>query len=248
MSNNDMCKKNRALFSVFLVSLIAIVAVGFKADKAFSWPLILGFMIIIFMAIGWCIKGRVLGVLINERNTMSLSRFQMVLWTLIILSAYAAIAFLRARHNEAADALNVSIPKEMWMLIGINSAALVGSPMLSSNKTKKKAIDSNLSERDEMGILSVKRDEHEASFTDLFRGDEVKNWNFIDMPRLQMFFFTIIVAIVYCVDIYRIITEGDMSTTVALPSIDQGLLTLMGISNAAYLGGKAVDQTPATQK
>ncbi len=74
------------------------------------------------------------------------------------------------------------------------------------------------------------------------------NWNFIDMPRLQMFFFTIIVAIVYCVETYRIITEGDMTTSVALPSVDEGLLTLMGISNAAYLGGKAVDQTPAKIK
>jgi len=57
MSNDDISKKSWVLFSILSASLIAIVAIGFKADKAFSWPLVLGFMLIIFMAIGWSIKG-----------------------------------------------------------------------------------------------------------------------------------------------------------------------------------------------
>ena len=132
--------------------------------------------------------------------------------------------------------------------MGINSAALVGSPLIASNKTKKTPADSSLKERDKMGILSVKEHDSQASFTDLFKGDEVKSWDYIDMPRLQMFFFTIIVAIIYCVDIYRIVSEGNLAKSISLPPIDEGMVTLMGISNAAYLGGKSIDQTPAKPK
>jgi len=250
MGKEEVKRKCWILFLILVISLLAIVAVGFKADKAIAWPIIFGTMIIMFMTIGWSvsINNRFMGVLINERNSMSLSRFQMVLWSLIILSAYAAIALIRARSGQGVDAMEVTVPTELWMLMGINSASLVGSPMLSSNKTKKRPINTNLSEINDMGILSVKKDENDASITDLFRGDEVNNWNYVDMPRLQMFFFTIVVAIVYCVEVYQIVNGENVSSTVALPTIDEGMITLMGISNAAYLGGKAVDQTPATQK
>ena len=85
MGKDDTLKKSRILFLILLVSLIVIIGAGFKASKTATWPVIFVFMIIMFMAIGWSIKDRLLGVLINERRSMSLSRFQMVLWTLIVL-------------------------------------------------------------------------------------------------------------------------------------------------------------------
>lgn len=248
MNTEESIKKGRILFAVFSISLIAIVVVGFKASRPVTWPVIVVLMAVMFMSIGWSIKGRLLGVLINERRSMSLSRFQMVLWTLIVLSAYSAIALLRARAGQGVGALDITVPAQIWALMGINSAALVGSPLIATNKTKKVAVDASLKERDKMGILSVKAHDDMASFTDLFRGDEVKSWDYIDMPRLQMFFFTIIVAIVYCVDIYRLVSEGNLSKSISLPAINEGMVTLMGISNAAYLGGKSIDQTPAKSK
>jgi len=247
MSMDKETKISAILFFTIVISLIVIVSVGLNADRKIVWPVTISFMLIMFMAIGWSIKGRLLGVLINERKSMSLSRFQIALWTLIVLSAYVSIAFFRAR-DCGVTALDVAVPAEVWMLMGISSAALVGSPLLASNKTKKVPADTNLKEREEMGILSVKDNDSKASFTDLFKGVEVKNWDYVDMPRLQMFFFTSIVAIAYCVEVYKIVSTGDLSNDISLPTIDQGMVTLMGISNAAYLGGKSIDQTPAKAK
>ena len=159
----------------------------------------------------------------------------------------------RARDGLGTGALDIAVPPEVWMLLGISSAALVGSPLLASNKMKKEPIidpndPSPKKEREGMGILSVKSDAKYASFSDLFKGEEIKNWNDVDLAKLQMFFFTIIVAIVYCIELYQMITYGDLSENLSLPTIDEGMLTLMGISNTAYLGHKGIDQTPAKPK
>ncbi len=63
-----------------------------------------------------------------------------------------------------------------------------------------------------------------------------------------MFFFTFIVAIIYCVEVYQMVAFGDLSENISLPAIDEGMVTLMGISNTAYLGHKGIDQTPAVPK
>jgi hypothetical protein len=249
MNSQEFKKRSWALLVVLIVSVIGIVWSGLQASGALRWPMIVGFMLIMFMAIGWCVKGRLAGVLINDRNMMSLSRFQMVVWSLIVLSTYAAIAMARASDGLGTGALDIAVPPQIWMLMGINSAALVGSPLLASNKIKKKPIGTlQGKERADMGILSVKLDAEDAAFGDLFKGDEIKNWDDVDLARLQMFFFTLIVAIIYCIEVYQMIAFSDLSENISLPAIDEGMVTLMGISNTAYLGGKAIDQTPAERK
>ena len=244
---------NLRLLTVLLVFTLLIVITGFEASTAWNWPITAMLMLGMFVAIGWFVNGRFAGVLINERRMMSLSRFQMALWSLIVLSSYASIALIRARDGFSVDALNIEVPQQMFILIGISSAALVGSPLLASNKMKKAPTTdpddpSPKKERENMGILSVNDNVAKACFTDLFKGEEIKNWNQVDLAKLQMFFFTLIVAIVYCVQLYQLISNDVSSGQVSLPKIDEGMLTLMGVSNTAYLGHKGIDQTPATLK
>lgn len=246
-------KNPRFLLAILTTVVFFIAVAGFISATSWSWPITAALMLFMFIAIGWFVNDRYAGVLINERRMMSLSRFQMVLWSLIILSAYAAIAMIRARDGYAANALDIQVPVEIWILLGISSSALVGSPMMASNKMKKApTIDPNdpspREERENMGILSVNDNVNKASFVDLFKGEEIKNWNYVDLAKLQMFFFTFIVAIIYCVQLYQLIDQCDMLEEVILPPIDSGMLTLMGISNAAYLGHKGIDQTPSTIK
>lgn len=47
-----------------------------------------------FLIVSLHITGRPLGLLVNERNLISLSRFQTVLWTIVLLSAYYTAASL----------------------------------------------------------------------------------------------------------------------------------------------------------
>jgi len=240
---------NYAFIGVLLILALFTVVAGKYSPNTWTWPIVTGLLLIAMMAIGFFVNERFAGVLVNERRMMSLSRFQTVLWTLIVLSGYATIALIRARNGMGTGALNIQVPSEVWILIGINSAALVGSPLITSNKAKKAPIGHlQKAEREGMGILSVFDNVQKASFRDLFKGEEIKNWDCVDMGKLQMLFFTFVVAVVYCIALYEMISTGDLSQDVTLPKIDQGMLTLMGISNTAYLGHKGIDQTPSQPK
>jgi hypothetical protein len=88
------------------------------------------------------ISGRPLGILVNESNLMSLSRFQMVSWTVLLLSAFFAIALKRLHvlsANPAALPLKISMNWRLWALVGISATSLVGSPLLLSSKTAQGA-------------------------------------------------------------------------------------------------------------
>src|SRR5262245_20912403 len=91
-----------------------------------AWALILALLIAFLLVAGDGITGRWAGVLIDERNKMSLSRFQLVLWTALLLSAFLAIAIARVREGMVADPLSIALPQELWMLMGISTASLVG--------------------------------------------------------------------------------------------------------------------------
>ncbi len=101
-------------------------------------------------------------------------------------------------------------------------------------------------EKNKQGILYGNEDPSEAAFTDMFEGDEIQNAAYIDVGKLQMFFFTVIVAVTFAAQVFQLISSADLTAEgIALPTVHEGLLTLMGISNAGYLANKGVDRTKA---
>jgi hypothetical protein len=70
----------------------------------------------------------------------------------------------------------------------------------------------------------------------------------VDVAKLQLFFFTVTVVIAYGVQLYQLVAYGDIKQSgIHLPELQPGLLALMGVSHASYLGSKSIDRTP-TQK
>ena len=117
-----------------------------------AWLLTLGLMVLFIMILADGITGRfLLGWLINEEYRMSLSRLQMFLWTVVVLSAFltAAIANLRAKHLETA--LAIAIPAEVWTAMGISTTSLVGSGLILGEKRKKKPTDEDA----ERGLVAL---------------------------------------------------------------------------------------------
>lgn len=115
---------------------LLIVISGFFLPKGLNWLAVVFFMVVFIIAIGIRINERPWGVFIDEGNRMSLSRFQLVIWTLIILSAFLVIALERVKANEA-DPLAIALPWQLWALMGISTTSLVGSPLILSQKSKK---------------------------------------------------------------------------------------------------------------
>jgi|SRR5687767_3219324 len=248
-------KEKSGLFAFFIsaVLLTGMVLAAWFVPLGRNWLVVLGIMMISFLWLGHYVTGRPLGILVNERNVMSLSRFQMVIWTLLILSAYLSMVMYRIR-TDVPDALAVPMDWHLWALMGISAASLVGSPLLLSNKTSKKAHptavrkaaketgeDENDVEDNRQGLLYVNPDLESASFKDLFQGDEIKNTSRIDLPKLQMFFFTVVIAIGYSMDLF-----AKLSGPVIIeqfPPFSEGVLALLGISHAGYLSAKGIDHT-----
>ncbi|SRR5258708_29975896 len=89
---------------ILLLFTALMVPAAWFLPPGWNFIVLMGLMILFMITLGVSISGRPAGILIDERNLMSLSRLQMILWTLIILSAYLAIALERV-HTK------LSIPK-----------------------------------------------------------------------------------------------------------------------------------------
>lgn len=246
-----------------------------------AWSVAAAGLIVFLMSVGAGTTGRPLGFLINERNLMSLTRFQTVLWTVIILSAYFVVALARVVMN-VPEPLVIKVDPQLWALLGISLTSLVGSSMINSNKTNKKpdnqeitktahalAANNNLPAaavaavaaapaganqpdpsakvifQHKQGTLYANPSIDDAGLSDMFEGDEVGNAASIDLAKVQMFFFNIIVALSYITLLSKTMAQLaiDPAKVIELPLLSKGMIALLGISHAGHLMGKTADRT-----
>lgn len=239
-----------------LVGVVLMVLLGYVMPAGWNFLAILALMLIVTMVLGYTIVGRPLGALINEQNVISLSRFQMVLWTIVILAAYFAYVLSRVKVGTTtyAEPLAVAIDPHLWLLLGISTTSLVGSALiLTTKKDKDPDADATAKtaaalgestasiESNRQGLLYVNATKCDARFTDMFQGDEVGNTAHVDLAKVQMFYFTVIAAVGFIVVVTRNLSTTDLA---ALPQLPDGLIALLGISHAGYLTGKSVTKTP----
>ena len=197
------------------------------------------------------------GVLIDEGNKMSLSRLQLALWTILILSSFLTAALINIHKGQPPDPLSIAIPATLWGLMGISTASLVGSPLIKSTKKdiptndaeKKNTLDLlqtqgvDTSKVDAQGQIVVNQNPEDASWVDLFKGDEVGNAAHLDLGKIQMFYFTLIVWFAYAVALAHNFQGVSTAGIAAFPDLSAGMLALLGISHAGYLANKAVPHT-----
>lgn len=255
------------------VLILAILLCGLLIPASLmflTWGLILVFLALLTMMFGHGITGRFwLGWLVNEQFRMSLSRLQMALWTLVVLSGFltAALANLAAGYIE--EAVAIAIPPELWLTLGISTTSLVGSGLILTEKKKKKTNqDEAVRGMVEFGLLAEDADSATATATvkehtigqlqrntnpgqarlyDLVSGEEVGNYNVLDLARLQNLFFTLILVGAYAATLGSMFavsagSSGPSAPITEFPALDASILALLGISQAGYLVDKAVDK------
>lgn len=359
-------------------------------DASLRWLIIAGLMLLFLMFVGQRINHRLDGVLIDTRFKISLSRLQIALWTILVLSAFLTIALPRSMPgglydleflDEAtrqkliklspeqaacfqdederetpidpdlcsADPLHITIPIELIIAMGISAASFAGSALVKSVKRGKKVEFSSIKEirdtqsqveqahaalaqatkaynealeemarraqkvltiqnqlaevqdeaerqeleavlgtaetaRDEAtrafaraqrekesaeskykgfvedleiakttaeqeleGLLHRNTDPSQARWEDLFRGEEIGNYKLVDMSKVQMFFFTVVLVFSYASAMHGLIQlEAAMKNPLGVdfPLFTAGMNNLLAISHAGYLTVKTVDHTP----
>lgn len=246
--------------SLFCV-LVAIALAGLLIPlevRIWAWLGTLGLLTLFAAIAGHGVTGCWLGPLIDERNKMSLSRLQAILWTLLILSALLAAALTNIRNGQA-DPLVIAIPTGLWILMGISTTSLVGSPLVLSTKKNKSADDDqtkrtldllaaqnvDIDHVANLGQVIVNTSPQNARWADLFTGEETGNAAQFDLGKVQMFYFTLILFLVYAVAL-AILFIGPVKIISAFPDMDNSILTLLGISHAAYLTNKAIPHSTSS--
>ncbi|NBD23168.1 hypothetical protein [Paenibacillus glycinis] len=224
-----------------------------SAGQGVLWIAALVLMGCFFMIVSLRVTGRPFGLLVNERNLISLSRFQTVLWTLVLLSAYYTAASLRIYGlQDIEEALNIAMDWHLWALMGISFTSLVATPLIHTTK-QAKTIDPDEAGKLQPadvegsdGILFANSSFADASWTDMFEGEEVKNARYVDLAKLQMFFFTVIAALSYAALLLQMFNTRAPGGIATFPAVSEGLLALLGISHAGYLTSKTIDRTKST--
>ena len=226
-----------------IVAAIAVVGIslpssggqlGFIGQRAVLAWLLIAFLMAAFAAVaGHGVTGLARGVLIDERHRVTLARLQMLIWTVLVLSSYLAAALANI-GRDAASPLSVDIPGELLLAMGISTASLVAAPAALAYKEKRHRAE-----------LQSWPTEAESRFSDLFRGEEVGDRDHLDLGKVQMFLFTVVLVLAYGLAVGDMFerTEGAFTS---LPALGDGVVTLLAISHAGYLTRKALPVTTPT--
>lgn len=236
--------------TVFFVAILALVAANvagpawFTADTAPGLLFLAQALIFLVaaMAAGVAIKGHPLGVAIDKRNRLSLSKLQMLLWTAIVIPALATLVAYRVAHGLGMEAADIVIPTEVLAAMGIAAGSLAASPAVLSLKPE---------EGDQR--VAVRPLTERVRLVDLIRGDEEGNKDAIDLSKLQQFAVTLLLIGVYAGVVYSSFASivwvrralTDPLPLRELPALGVGFVQLMAISHAGYLLYKAAPKPSA---
>ncbi|MBN1484308.1 MAG: hypothetical protein JXA37_06255 [Chloroflexia bacterium] len=373
---------------ILLIGAIILVGVVWADWLAapLRWLINAALLTAFSVLVGYRINRRPAGVLIDTRFKISLSRLQIALWTVLVLSAYLTISLSRSLPGTLydldevspdvlqalrkfspdkqvcfsdedpldpnlcqPDPLNIGIPEELLIAMGISTASFAGAAIVKSTKRDKQVDLSAVKEvrdkqgqldqaravleetssayqkateeltrkslaverakealaaaesaeeregpqtdlqvaeaahsqaarsfiqaqsrreqaqqayerlskeleqvkqaaqQEQEGLLHRNNDPSQASWEDLFRGEEIGNYKLVDMAKVQMFFFTVALIFGYSSAMYGLL-ENTIALYnplgIALPVFTAGMNGLLAISHAGYLTVKTVDHTP----
>jgi hypothetical protein len=218
-------------------------------------------MTILMLAAGLAWKGLWFGVLIDERNRLSMSRVQQVAWTILLLSGVTVMAWFNAAlmgGPQAAQAGFELFPwmnAQLWAALGVNLAV---SPMLSSailnNKQRAAQGQSDLALRQFVRPAALDTNPPgQWSWLDLVTGETTETENQLDVGRIQHLIIsgglltTYFMALIGYLDH---ISGGTIAVAVgshgalfpSMPDVGSGTFVgLLALSHAGYLAFKARD-------
>lgn len=250
-------KKNWTLAAIplALIAILLLFAPGHWAQsRSISFLIVIVLTAFEFLIIGYLVNGRAAGAFIDNRNRLSLSKLQAGAWTVLVLSALATAgaynAFAPGVNYGSVEALAVTIPGDLLLAMGISATSLLGAPTLLSLKADEQPAEDSVAAAnvksaaplDVNGKLANKANVADASWSDLFTGEEVGNVGTPDLGKIQQALITLLLLALYAAYVFQSFSTGPTPFK-ALPTLDKSFIWLMGISHATYLANKAVPHT-----
>lgn len=257
------------------IAVVTLVLFPWCAMGTTLWPnvirvgLFLGCVLTLWtwmVAVGVGVSGQRMGVLWSSRNTYSLSRLQIVMWTLLVLSALAAVVVSRAFGLFAdggtggfSSALNIHIPGELLAVMGISVASGAAAPAILSLKSQAappseaqlvRATQRVGGDVEAAGGVAIRPENCPPLVKDIFQSDDIANAGCVDIGKVQQAVVTLILWLVYLGMLIVMFWSGEAPPPTplpkgwvphgsALPAMSDGFVYLLGISHAGYLAYKA---------
>lgn|SRR5262249_14343544 len=210
-----------------------------------AYGVTLGLMVLVAAVAGLLRSKSVWGIFIDSRDTWSLTQFQLVLWTFIIIPVLIAVVIGRAT-KDPSTAWDLTVPGEVWGLLGISLGSTTLAAGIKSQKNDPPGNPLSASDR-----VLARTEAKKARISDMFAYDEgTGSLTRLDVTKFQNFVFTVALAVTYlwaCLWLFA--KAGTPSAVTGLPAFSGVALGILGISHAGYLTGKAIPQsgTPATE-
>jgi hypothetical protein len=247
--------------ALILVLLILSCRVIVAEHRFLAWALNLALITGFVTIASHGITGLWRGVLIDEQNKMSLSRFQLAFWTVLLLGSYLTAALYNVRSG-CENPLTIAMPEELWALMGISSTSLVASPFIAYTKSTKEvdptkaqaqlqaqeqqiasrlgpAVRSDQPLVETRGQLVANVRPEYSQWSDMFKSCVVGAGDILDLAKVQMFFFTLVVGVAYAINLGAVF--GTKAAFInQFPALHAGMVGLLGISHATYLTKKAI--------
>jgi hypothetical protein len=227
-----------------------------------AWLVTMAVFIALLAYVGNAVKQRADGIFIDDRNRISLARFQLVLWTVLLVSALMTAALSNAALGSPAP-LSIMVPSQVWSLLGIGAFSFVVAPVVVDSRKKDvppdaavmKRVDDTVTREDGLdpakpmrlgNNVPAKEDAQEARWMDIIRGDTTAGFSQIDISKVQQLAFTILLVTTYggalygvmAVDLVKFAAVPASAFIIDFPPVDEGFVALLGLSHAAYLAYK----------
>jgi len=195
----------------FVLLVLFAAAIGSRTDLAKQYKL----------------KG--LGILVDDRGRFSLTHFQIVLWTLVILSSLVG-AFV----SQNFDAASLRLSSELLGLMGISLGSTVLATGVKSAKDASGAKIARAGMKELPGGQKVmrdgKEDELRPHFAQIWLEEEGgQAEKVVNVSKFQSLIFTLVIVVYYVAAAWKV---G------GIPDLPQDVVWLIGISHAGYVGGK----------
>lgn len=254
----------RTLLAISLLATIAwIVAVVLlehhdkesgevEAFRHWSWLVVVVILVIFMIGVGHHVTGHWRGLIIDDRHKISLSRIQLALWTILVLSAFANAlvwhmvqdvcqpgqdnlqtfsteteigsreAGSQVDHNSCTP-LELAMPVDLLLLMGVSTGALIGANVVKSDQLRK-------------GKLHTNAQHSDADWTDIFKAEGNDDVSELDLGKIQMLLFTVVLVAGYA---GVVLMEFARSDRFEFPVLSVATVGLLGISQIGYLATKA---------
>ena len=231
--------------------LPAVVSPGlevkFSVAKSYKILLVLVVCVTVFLVSYWLIVTRTKMLRDADTNYYSLGKSQMAFWGLLVVLTFLGVWALTGTMER--------IPPQALVLLGISASTGLGAVVIGSSKRSEIQIKTDDIKKNEKRPLEIAKAANPATFpsTDQTRLNELDakinelnaqlnpgvskgflsdicdDGNGISFHRLQVVGWTLVLGVVFV----RAVSE-----VMSMPEFSQTLLTLMGVSNATYLGFK----------